>query len=255
VRGSYDYACTSSDGLLIIDVANPASPALVARGGPGSALDIEFVGNLAFVAASSQGLMIYDATNPTNLTFVGGLANLASARNVYVRSNLVYLLHRRSGLEILDVSNPAAPVHHAFYDTGDYGSGLSIVGTNAYVADLFFGVEEIDITFPTALRRVRTYYPPGGAVYLKSAGPFFYIVDGSSGLQIYSFGPHPRPAVSIQTSEDAATISWSPWLPGQVLESTDALSPTNWTRSPSGGANPITVPTSDRHRLFRILAR
>ncbi|NOS70172.1 MAG: hypothetical protein HOP33_09605 [Verrucomicrobia bacterium] len=47
-----------------------------------------------------------------------------------------------------------------------------------------------------------------------------------------------------------ATLSWSPSTPGFVLQQTWSLSPANWTNSPSGATNPITVPAKF-YRLFK----
>ena len=49
-----------------------------------------------------------------------------------------------------------------------------------------------------------------------------------------------------------ATISWTPNPPGFVLQETWVLSPTNWTNSPSGATNPITVPTTLPIKFYRL---
>ena len=49
-----------------------------------------------------------------------------------------------------------------------------------------------------------------------------------------------------------ATISWTPNTSGFVLQQTAVLSPSNWTNSPSGVTNPITVPASTPTRFYRL---
>ncbi len=49
-----------------------------------------------------------------------------------------------------------------------------------------------------------------------------------------------------------ATISWTPPTPGFVLQETTSLAPTNWTNSPSGATNPITVPAVSPSKLYRL---
>ena len=49
-----------------------------------------------------------------------------------------------------------------------------------------------------------------------------------------------------------ATISWTPNTSGFVLQQTATLSPSNWTNSPSGVTNPITVPASTPTRFYRL---
>jgi hypothetical protein len=49
-----------------------------------------------------------------------------------------------------------------------------------------------------------------------------------------------------------ATISWTPNTPGFVLQETAVLSPANWTNSPSGATNPITVPAILPTKFYRL---
>ena len=49
-----------------------------------------------------------------------------------------------------------------------------------------------------------------------------------------------------------ATISWSPNTAGYILQQTAALSPSNWTNSPSGSTNPIIIPTATPTRFYRL---
>lgn len=49
-----------------------------------------------------------------------------------------------------------------------------------------------------------------------------------------------------------AIISWSPNTAGYVLQQTALLNPASWTNSPSGAANPITVPANTAARFYRL---
>jgi len=61
------------------------------------------------------------------------------------------------------------------------------------------------------------------------------------------------PMLSIVPSTPGhATISWSPNTPGFVLQETWSLASPNWTNSPSGSTNPITIPTTVPARFFRL---
>ncbi len=63
----------------------------------------------------------------------------------------------------------------------------------------------------------------------------------------------PPPAIAISpTAPGDTSISWTPELPGFVLQETEALSPANWTNSPSGAANPIIVPLAPPSKYFRL---
>ena len=49
-----------------------------------------------------------------------------------------------------------------------------------------------------------------------------------------------------------ATISWTPPTSCFVLQQTTSLSPSNWTDSPSGATNPITVPAVPPSKFYRL---
>lgn len=61
------------------------------------------------------------------------------------------------------------------------------------------------------------------------------------------------PSLSIvPASPGNVTISWTPNTPGFVLQETAVLAPSDWTNSPSGSANPITLPTTFTARFYRL---
>jgi len=49
-----------------------------------------------------------------------------------------------------------------------------------------------------------------------------------------------------------AEISWAPDPGGWILQETLSFSPTNWMNSPSGSANPITVPAVGDTKFYRL---
>ena len=49
-----------------------------------------------------------------------------------------------------------------------------------------------------------------------------------------------------------ATLSWTPATPGFVLQQTDNLTTPNWSDSPSGAANPVTVSAKLPTKFYRL---
>ena len=49
-----------------------------------------------------------------------------------------------------------------------------------------------------------------------------------------------------------ATISWTPATPGFVLQESLSLSPAAWTNTPSGAANPISIPATLPTKFYRL---
>ena len=56
----------------------------------------------------------------------------------------------------------------------------------------------------------------------------------------------------VPAAPGQATISWTPATPGFVLQESWSLSPAAWTNSPSGAANPITVPATPPTKFYRL---
>ena len=61
------------------------------------------------------------------------------------------------------------------------------------------------------------------------------------------------PTISIVPAAPGyATVSWTPATAGFVLQENLSLSTPNWTLSPSGTTNPITVPASGPVKYYRL---
>ncbi len=56
----------------------------------------------------------------------------------------------------------------------------------------------------------------------------------------------------VPAGSGQATISWTPATPGFVLQESASLTTPNWTNSPSGGANPISVSTVGEMKFYRL---
>ena len=70
--------------------------------------------------------------------------------------------------------------------------------------------------------------------------PFAVQTPGAPVLAIVPFGP------------GQARVSWTPNPPGYVLQETLSLAPANWGDSPSGAANPVTVPATPPTKFYRL---
>jgi hypothetical protein len=56
----------------------------------------------------------------------------------------------------------------------------------------------------------------------------------------------------VRASPGQVTISWSPNTAGYVLQETAVISPANWINSPSGATNPVTIPTTQPAKFYRL---
>jgi hypothetical protein len=143
IVGNLAYLADNSSGLKIIDISNPASSTL--KGSydtPGNAYDVEIVGNLAYVADQSS-VQIIDISNPAQPTLKGSYDTLDYAFDLEIVGSLAYITgdfgnntssRGTSGVQIIDITNSAAPTFKAFYGTPGKALGVEVAGNNVYVA-------------------------------------------------------------------------------------------------------------------------
>ncbi len=165
ISGHYAFVTAFySDRLTVIDIANPASPAVVAslqdNVNLSSPADVTISGNYAYVADQSANpqhanLTIVDVSNPLNPQVVGSVIapSMSGAYRVRLRGNFAYVSGSNAdAVTAVDVSNPALPrVASSITDPGHLNrtTGLDIDPAGQYiVASSPFNTSESNQTFP-----------------------------------------------------------------------------------------------------------
>ena len=230
VSGSNAFVTTSS-ALEIIDISLPATP--VHKGDFVSTLgqvvklvspsDVYVSGNYAYVT-SANAFEIVDVSNPASpmhkgsLVDGGGSAPFLSGYNyaVFVSGNYAYVTNdgptnTNGTLEIIDISNPAAPVHKGSLLNGVGGAslvnpwGLYVSGNYAYVAD-FSGpaLEIVDVSNPAAPVHAGSIALTGPTSVFV-VGNYAYVPDGNS-LKIIDVS-NPASPVIVGSMADGAGVA------------------------------------------------
>jgi hypothetical protein len=114
LAGSFEWGGGSRPGLLVIDVSDPHNPQR-AGGYPISSttypinqLAVSSAGDLVFLDTGDGGLQVIDVSDPNNPTRTEDY-ELEGVTWVFSVLGGVEYAHTRSGLEVFDVINPAAP--------------------------------------------------------------------------------------------------------------------------------------------------
>lgn len=184
ISGNYAFVTSgNSNALEIIDISNPARPVhhgsiLGDASGNGAYLNFPLsvfvVDNYAYVG-SNDALEIVDISDLSSPVHKGSIVNstpgvapfLGQPYGMYVANNHAYLTDRKNNaIEIIDVSNPATPVHKGSLVNGVSGAApylrspwaITASGNYAYVTNSlsisvpagnpFSAVEIIDISNP-----------------------------------------------------------------------------------------------------------
>jgi len=175
VSGNYSYiADYTGNALEIIDISNPSAPVYKGKitDGTGGALlkgpqRVAVSGNLTYVASSnSNAIEIVNTANPSapvhyaSLVTGAGNALLNNPCDLEIADDYPYLYVASAGsnaLEIVNITNPAAPSHMGSIVTGTDGALLSnpqsvtVAGYNAFVTSKGYdALEIVDISNQSA---------------------------------------------------------------------------------------------------------
>ena len=172
---SGNYAYLADGGLRVVDISNPASPTSVAK----IVTDADHVvlnGNYAYVTkGSSTTLKIFDISTPSSPVLVTTWSlpwpTAYGIKGLSIQGNYAYITDDGSldvpdGVQVLDISNPASPVHVRSHDLNGV-DGLVALGNYAYVAAGLEGLQIVDITgaFPFSA------YQDTASVVISNAPP------------------------------------------------------------------------------------
>ncbi len=214
VQGDLAYVASSTAGLRIINISDPANPREVGQiahgGGSGHGVFVE--GTLAYLADDDQGLQIIDVSDPSN-PVERGVYNSGSgyAYDVYVDGSYAYLADYWDGLRILDITDPDHPVHLARLDAGGgWTEAVQVVNGIAYTADFGEGLEIIDVTNPRAPVYLTRFGEESGneqMMDIQVVGGIAYVACQVFGLKIFNV-TNPRNIVKL-TQITSGTFSRS----------------------------------------------
>ena len=237
VGGSFAYVAASQEGVHILDVADPTSPAFVEALPVGwSAYDVALHGDLLYIGANDPDLQIYDVSDPRSPLWRGQLVvGPEEFRRLVVRGSIAYVLSYQwdySGLGIfrtISVANPGNPQPiGALVGTGV--SGIAVEGSIAYVSD-GLGLGAIDVSNPISPES--KYRLGTGLAYGIVPRGEIAIVASTNGLVVCADVTNldrPQPL-----SQLAAEIRNDVFVEGELLYACVAAS-YGYQRETSGGA-------------------
>ena len=139
------------------------------------------------------GVAIYRVANQTNLIRLGGCLTLNNVEALQRAGAFLYLAVNASGLQVVDVTDPALPVHRATLATGGRALGLDLAGTNLYLTD-GTGLQIIDISRPWSPQKLSSLPLIYQATAVKVVGSLAYVTDELGGLDVIDVSDplHPR---------------------------------------------------------------
>ncbi len=212
---AYPLAATASSGLPVTFRVE-SGPAFIADG----TVTVTNVGLVTLVAAQAGDVqfaavsLIRTFNRPPPLQRLGALDTSGNARAVNLVGNLAYVADGGAGLQVVDVSNPAAPKRLGGYDTSGSANGLQVVGHLVYVADDTGGLQVIDVSNPAVPVRLGGYDTAGLAMAVQVVGNLAYVADFTSGLQVIDVS---NPASPVRLGgHDTTGQAWAVHVVGSL---------------------------------------
>jgi len=127
-KGDFALVADGIGGLAILDVNDPTTPIhLTTLPTSGAAVDVDVTGDLAVVANGSAGVDIFDISDPTDAFLVSTFNTSGLAITLDATGDLVFVADW-DDVEVIDVSNPAAPTPAGWENTPVRAMGLAAEG-------------------------------------------------------------------------------------------------------------------------------
>jgi len=233
----------SLDQNIVQRVGGPAQPEtgesssswqMVGQVG-GRTEDVAVQGDYVYVAVGLR-LVVLDVSDPTTLQEIGSTTPFPQfVEGVTVSGTLAYVADGMSGLQIVDVSTPTAPIEIGAYDTPGYAEGVAVAGRYAYVADGHYGLRIVDVSDPTEPAEVAYAYPlnyvfdvvmDGKYAYLAAAGAGLLVVDVSDPAHPVELGAYDTPgyAYGVDVAGDVVYVA-DGWEHVRVVDVSEPANP------------------------------
>jgi hypothetical protein len=228
--------------LLAACLAPAGALGMIRIGGIGvGAGEVEVSGTFAYVADTNFGLRVIDVSDPGAPVEVGGLA-APGAYELEVEGQLAFLGAREAWddgrIVVIDIADPRHPVERGSFADPDCRGTITVVRDVGYAGG--FGLCVLDLSSPSAPRKVGFVELPGSVLDIEVAGDVAYVATGIvtspaldiiGSVQAVDVSRRRVPAVLSSlilrsTAFDAALAGNTLWLAlGDALVSVDATDP------------------------------
>lgn len=204
-------ALNGEGDVLLVDLGNPAMPALISvlpRGGALAALPL----NGDLILATTRGLQVLDTRALPPQISNEGLdsgqgVNYGGERKLVIEDGIAYVADWFSGIHLYDIGDPRRPRLLSSFHTQGSPKGVVVRDGVAYVADDDHGLQIIDVRDPRRPRQLSSLLTSGLAYTPVLAGDLLYLASHRGGFQIVDVKDPARPALVADV--DTPGKSWS----------------------------------------------
>jgi hypothetical protein len=186
IQANYAYIADEFfSGLRVIDISNPAELTQVGSLEPHRlARSIAISGPYLYVG-ERRGLRVMNVSDPTNPIEIGGLPIPEDVEDIALYEGFAFLAEQDSGLEVVDISNPLAPLSVGRFVPENRHSISSVYVENglAYAVGSD-GLTMLDVIDPSAPAQISHLHLSGAINDIVVVGDLAYLAGWSSGLHV-----------------------------------------------------------------------
>lgn len=190
VVGNRAYIANNSNGLMIIDIADPVNPSIIGNygAGPGNPIKgLHISGTTAYLCCYSAGLHVVNVSNPQEPTLIGSCDTPAYAKDVDISGTRAYVADEWGGIHIVDISDPEHPAITDTIELPGWSNHIQIVGDLAYVTLDENGIGNlkiINISDPEKPELIETVDAAGAPEWVEVVNNKAFVAGGGSGKML-----------------------------------------------------------------------
>ena len=174
----------------------------------GTTVAVAVSGDYAYLGEGPR-LIILDVSDPASPLVVGQTEPFpGTVEGGTVAGNYAYVAANDGGLQVVNVSNPAAPAETGFCDTPGRASDVAVSGAYAYVAVDGGGLRVMNVSSPWAPYEIGAHGSPSAARGVAVEEQYVYVADYNTGLVILNVTTPAAPSLvaSLDTPGSARDV-------------------------------------------------
>ncbi len=211
VSGKYAFVWNgTTNQVYIINISNPASPSLSATIGSSTTVGtlnqvnaVAVQGRYLYIAASVPGtnyILVYDISSPNSPQYLGNISEAQGVDALAIQGTYLYATLAATGLQIVDISNPASLVNKGSLSTAQVNT-VVVQGRYAYLAN-GTTLQAVNVSNPNSPVSVSTVTLDSSESNMTLQGKYMYVaISTSHELQVVNIS---NPASMSITGTTAA---------------------------------------------------
>ena len=183
--GSRIIGRTSTGGLDIINVANPASPSYLGTYSKSWVGDFQIADNRLYASVGGTDVLALNFAQPSELVEVGRYTNGTMVHAFSKLGDFIYTTASRGPMKVIEISGPTnAAIPSVFEPPAPVMLKVAVVSGRAYVPQFTDGLRIFDVTHPSNPKLLSESLECQRAVGCAVTNGFAYVADSIHGLVI-----------------------------------------------------------------------